>query len=116
MDITSSGNCNPVSLHNQSFGITWDMELIYRDNTYRTYNTAWTQKAMRITITWETLIWATKYAELNFDFWLLNFDEWDRSNSNDEIVTQNMWFTALYSIADTTMLTSYLQNTASATY
>jgi hypothetical protein len=22
MDITSSGNCNPVSLHNQSFGIT----------------------------------------------------------------------------------------------
>jgi len=116
IDITSFWSCDPVSLHNQQFSITWDMEIIYRDNTYRTYNTTWTQKAMRITILGETLIWATKYAELNFDFGLLNFDEWDRSNNNDEIVTQNMWFTWLYSIADSSMLTSYLQNTQSTQY
>jgi hypothetical protein len=105
--------CEPTSLHNQQLWITWDMEIVYRnDDTFKGYNTAWSNMAMRITITWETLIWATKYEELNFDFEKLNFDEWDRSNGLNDIVTQNLWFTAL----NPSNTTAYLQNTQTSSY
>ncbi len=111
------GLCEPTSLHNQSFWITWDFELLYRwDDTFKWYNTAGTNQAMRITITWSTLIWATKYNELNFDFAKLSFDEWDKTNSNDELIRQTLWFTWLYSLSDTSMLVAYLQNTSSSQY
>jgi len=115
-DITESWSCTPTSFHNQSFWITWDLELVYRADTYKWYVTWWTNKAMRVTITWSTLIGATKYEELNFDFWLISFDEWDRSNKNDDIQTQTLWFTWLYSLADSAMLTWYIQNTQSSSY
>ena len=109
--------CEPTSLHNQQFSITWDAELVYRGvDDFKWYNTAWTNKAMRITITWSTLIWATKYNELNFDFAKLNFDERDKSNSNDEIINQTLWFTWLYNLTDASMLTWYIQNTQSTQY
>jgi hypothetical protein len=111
------GLCEPTSLHNQQFGITWDMELLYRwDDTFKGYNANWTNQAMRITITWSTLIWATKYNELNFDFDRLSFDEWDRSNSNDELISQTVWFTALYSLSSASMFTAYIQNSQSTQY
>lgn len=111
------GLCEPTSLHNQQFGITWDMELVYRaDDTFKWYNTAGTNKCMRITLTWETLIWATKYEELSFDFAKLNFDEWDKSDSLDEIQTQTLWFTSLYSLTESQQLTWYIQNSQSSQY
>jgi hypothetical protein len=93
------------------------MELLYRwDDTFKGYNANWTNQAMRITITWSTLIGATKYNELNFDFAKLNYDEWDKSNSNDELINQTVWFTWLYSLTDTSMLTWYIQNTQATQY
>jgi hypothetical protein len=116
LNIYENWSIEPVSFHNQNFWITWDMELIYRDDTYKDYNTAWTSKCMRVTITWTVLIGATKYNELNFDFALVTFDEWDRSNDNDWITTQNIWFSWGYSITEAQMITSYLQNTQSTSY
>jgi hypothetical protein len=116
LNIYENWSIEPVSFHNQNFWITWDMELIYRDDTYKDYNTAWTSKCMRVTITWTVLIGATKYNELNFDFALVTFYEWDRSNDNDWITTQNIWFSWGYSITEAQMITSYLQNTQSTSY
>lgn len=111
------GACEPTSLHNQQFWITWDFELVYRwDDTFKGYNANGTNQAMRITITWSTLIGATKYNELNFDFSKINMTEWDRSNSNDEIITQTIGFDALYSLTDTSLLTAYIQNSQSSQY
>jgi len=49
-----------------------------------------TKKAMRITIQGNTLIGATKYSELSFDFASLSFTEWDRSTDNNAIMTQTV--------------------------
>jgi len=116
LDLFETWSIEPTSFHNQDFRTTWDMELIYRDDTYKAYNTAWTTKSMRITIIGTTLIGATKYNELSFDFALLNFDEWDRSNDNDGITTQTLWFTASYWITEASMMTWYIQNWQATQY
>lgn len=117
MEVMEAWSCEPTSLHNQQFWITGDMELIYRAvDTLKWYNWNGTNQAMRITITWTSLIWATKYEELSFDFAKLNFDEWDVSNWLNDLQTQNIWFTWLYGLSDSSMLTWYIQNAQSAQY
>ena len=71
---------------------------------------------MRITITWDTLIWATAFPQLSFDFANLSFTEWDRSTDNNAIMTQTVWFTGWYSVSETSMVTAYLQNTQTTSY
>jgi len=116
MSIFCAWSIEPSSLHNQQLELTWDFEALFTDDTYKDYVTGWINKAMRITITSDTLIGATKYAELNFDFANVNFSEWDRSTDNNSIMTQTVWFTAWYSIADTEMITAYLQNSRATQY
>lgn len=115
-DIHESGNLTPSSFANQQFGITGDMELTYKNDTLRDRNVWGTKQAMSILIQSDDLIWATEKAELYFEFAQLSFDEWDRSNSNDEILTETLGFSAEYSISDTSMITGYLQNTQSTQY
>ena len=116
VDIFESWNVTPSSFANQQFGITWDVELTYENDTLRDRNTGWTKQAMSILIQGDSLIGATEKAELYFEFSQLSFDEWDRSNTNDEILTETLWFSAEYKIADTAMVTGYLQNTQSTQY
>ena len=116
MSIFCAWSIEPNSLHNQQLELTGDFEALFTDDTYKDYVTGWINRAMRITIISDTLIWATKYAELNFDFANINFSEWDRSTDNNSIMTQTVWFTAWYSILDTSMITAYIQNTQSTTY
>lgn len=114
IDVTENGSLEPTSMNNQQVTLSGDFEAIYRDDTYKNYNSWETNKAMRITLTWTDLVWATEFAELNFDFWLINFDEWDKSTDNNWITTQNMWFTWLKGTDD--LITAYLQNTQSTQY
>jgi len=66
------------------------MELVYRDNTFQGYDLNGTTKAADMTITGTTLIGATEYNKLNFQFAQITFDEWERSDDNNGIVTQTM--------------------------
>lgn len=116
IDIQESGNLTPASFANQQFGITWDMELTYVNDTLRDRNVGWTKQAMSILIQSDALIGSTEKAELYFEFAQVNFDEWDRSNDNDAILTETLWISAEYSTWDATMLTGYLQNTQSTQY
>lgn len=106
----------PNTMHNQQMDLTGDFEALFDDDTFKDYVTAGTNKAMRITITWDSLIGATEKSEISFDFANLNFTEWDRSTDNNAILTQTVWFEWGYSIADTEMVTWYLQNTQSTQY
>ena len=116
IDIQESWNVTPASFANQAFWVTWDMELTYLNDTLRDRNVSWTKQAMSILIQWDSLIWATEKSELYFEFSKLSFDEWDRSNDNDSILTETLWLSAEYSISDTSMLTWYLQNTQTTQY
>ena len=106
----------PNCMHNQQFELTGDFEAMFTDDTYKDYVTWWTNKAMRITITWDSLIWATEKAELSFDFANLAFTDWDRTTDNNAIITQTTWFEWSYAVWDWEMITAYLQNTISSTY
>jgi len=106
----------PSSIHNQQISVAGDFEALFDDDTFKDYVTGWTNKAMRITILWDTLIGATKYAELNFDFAQISMTEWDRTTDNNAIMSQTVWFTAWYDIWDTAMITWYLQNWQSTQY
>ena len=116
VDVTENGSLEPTSFHNQQFTVTGDMELIYRDNTYQGYDLNGTTKAADLTITGTTLIGATEYNKLNFQFAKITFDEWARSDDNNGLMTQTMWFTATFSVSDSSMLTAYIQNTQSSQY
>ena len=106
----------PNCMHNQQLDLTWDFEALFTDDTFKDYVTGWTNKAMRITIQWDSLLWATEYPELSFDFANLSFTEWDRTTDNNAIMTQTVWFEWGYSISDTEMLTAYLQNWQATQY
>jgi len=106
----------PNTMHNQQLDLTGDFEALFDDDTFKDYVTDGTNKAMRITITGDSLIGATEKAEINFDFANLNFTEWDRGTDNNAIMTQTVWFEWGYSISDTAMITGYIQNTQSAQY
>ena len=105
-----------ASQHNQNFGITGDMEIVYDSDTYKDLFTAQTKQAMQITITGKTLIGATKYNELSFTFASVSLEDWDRNMSNNEVVNQTFGFTGLYSLTEASSISATLQNTISAQY
>jgi hypothetical protein len=92
------------------------MEIVYDADTYKDLAIANTKQAVQITITWKTLIWATKYNQLSFTFAAITLEDWDRKITNNEIVNQTFGFSALYSIADTKTISATLQNTISTQY
>jgi len=106
----------PSSIHNQQMDLTGDFEALFTDDTYKDYVSGGTSKAMRITIQWDSLLWATEYPELSFDFANVSFTEWDRTTDNNAIMTQTIWFEWGYSISDTEMVTAYIQNAQSTQY
>ena len=116
MSIYKVWSLEPSSIHNQQLGLSWDFEALFWDDIFKDYVTGGTNKAMRITITWDTLIWATEFPQLSFDFANLSFTEWDRSTDNNAIMTQTVWFTGWYSVSETSMVTAYLQNTQTTSY
>ncbi len=107
---------NFASQHNQQMDITGDMEIIYDADTYKTLAIANTQQAIWITITGKTLIGATKYNQLTFVFANTRLEDWDRSMSNNEIVSQTFGFSSMYSVGDTSSISATVQNTISAQY
>lgn len=116
IDITENGSIEPTSFHNQNFTTSWSLEMVYRDDAFKDYNTAGTTRAMSVLIEWSSLIWATKKVELYFELPLLTFQEWDRSTDLNAITTQTVWFTWHLSLTDTKMASAYLQNTQSTAY
>ena len=107
---------SPNSIHNQQFWVTWDMEMMADSSTFKDYVTSWTTRAMRITIQWDSLLWATEYPELSFTFSLVSFEEWDRATDNNAILTQTVGFWCWYDRDEAFEVTWYLQNWQSTQY
>lgn len=110
------GTTNVTSIHNQQLTVKGDMEIIFNSSTYRNLVTAATKQAMRFTAVGPSLIGATKYPELEFEFASLSFEEWGKSTDNNGLVTQKLSFVGEFSIADAKTVSARLQNARSTTY
>jgi hypothetical protein len=110
------GSTNVQSIHNTTFTVKGDMELIYDIDTILNLVIGGTKQAMSLLCQGPTLIGATKKPELYFELASVVLEDWKRSNDADKLVTQTVGFTGIFSIADTKTISAYLQNTRATTY
>lgn len=96
----------PEDILNQQMTIEGTLNLNYEDNTYRDYMLAGTYRAMSIKLT-DTRddLGAGLYPEFYLELPRVDFSEWERPTSNNEIVKQTINFRALYDL-DTSKLFS----------
>lgn len=102
--------------HNQQFGVGGDITAMYKDNVLRDFATGNTKKAIQITVTGETLIGATKYNELVIQLAKASFEDWDRSDGLDDLMSQNFGFIGEYDFTNTQSMNITLQNVKSTGY
>lgn len=97
-EIQCFGSDDIDSIHNQQFTIDWDMEAIFDSETLRGYVINSTKKAFRMELinTTATAIVAWVYPSIIIDGMKAWFNSRDKSDSNNDIVTQTMWFTGQY--------------------
>lgn len=101
---------------NQSFEVMGDFGVTYDANTYRDLFTANTKKAVQIEIEGGTLIGATKYNKITIQLAQVHLSSWDRSDGVDDLITEQVGFTAEYSFTDTQTANVVLQNVKSSAY
>lgn len=107
------GSVEPTDFLNKNFGITGTIELAYDATTYKALALAGTKQALRITIADTTkTIGATSNPTIQIDLAKVALTEWKRSSGANEVIKQTLNFKALYSIADTKMVTIAVTNTA----
>jgi len=105
------------ALYNQSFSVAWDFEALFDAATLQGLFTAGTKKYMRIAIinTSET-IGSASNPSLVFNFGQVDLDERDRSDANNDLVTQTLWFKWEYETTSGYMLKVDLLNTKTDDY
>lgn len=83
-----------------SFVAVFENEADYKDVTFGD-----TTKALRLQlIDSNTTIWASDNPTLTIDLPKATFNEWEKTQGNDEIVSQTVTFSGHYSIADSSIL------------
>lgn len=111
----SLGSVDPTDFLNTVVSIDGSLEAIYEDEaTYKAIALAGSQRAMRLDIVdSSTTIGVSTNPQLRIDLAKAKFTEWSKKTGNDEIVTQSLGFTGLYSIADAQAIVAELYNTVS---
>lgn len=105
-----------ASQHNTVFGVKGEFEIVYGNTTYKDLFTAGTKQAIEISLEGRSLIGATKYETLTFQFASVVLEDWELGDDRDAIGSQSFGFTALYKLGETKMLTADLTNTKSTQY
>jgi len=101
---------------NQHFTVVGDISVTYNATTYRDLFTANTKKAMQIEIEGSTLIGATKYNKITIQLAQVHLESWERSDANNDLVTETFGFEAEYSFTDTQTMNVVLQNKKTTDY
>jgi len=109
------GSVDPADFLNKQFGITGSIELHYDATTYKALALAGTQKALRISMTdTGTTIGTSANPGLQIDLAKVKLTEWKRSSGANEVIKQTLNFKALYSLADSKMVSIILTNLATS--
>lgn len=121
-DVMEFGDTDISTLHNQQFTINGDLEAIYNATTFRDYVANSTKKACRLEFINNavTALYSdgaqSIYPSLIIDMARLSFEEWSKSEDNNNLVTQSMGFSGEYKAADTMTLEILLINDNSSGY
>jgi hypothetical protein len=109
------GSLDQVDILNKQFSVEGTIELVFNDNTFKTDQLADTAKAMRIRLTnTDVTIGSSLNPQLTIDLAKVKFGEFTRNYGNNDIVTATVAFKAFYSLADSSMITMELINTATS--
>lgn len=87
--VTLDGNFNGA------LKITGELELLHSANTYRDFVTGGSERALRIAFAGDS-IGNAETTELQIDLAKCAFEEWDLSDSNDELQTETIRFSAQF--------------------
>jgi hypothetical protein len=111
-DVQCFGDTDISDIYNQQFGIEWDFEAVYESTTLRDYVLNSDKKAVRFyAINRNASALATWiYPSIYIDLMKAGFNSWSKTDSNDEIIRQTMWFTGQYSNDDATSIEILLLN------
>lgn len=106
------GANEPDDIHNRSFVVTGSIEFYYEDQTIRDYALAGTNRAIRIDVVSDTVIGTSgsHTPAIRFDIAKAVFTENSRTNDNNDVMKNTINFEAVYSIADTSLITARLTN------
>ena len=117
-DIQCFGDDDIADIYNQQFTIDGDFEAVYESTTLRDYVLNSQKKAVRFyAINKNASALATGiYPSIYVDLMKAGFNEWTKSDSNDEVVKQTMWFAGQYSNDDWTSIEVLLINDNSDWY
>jgi hypothetical protein len=112
-DIQCFWSTDVDSLYNQQFAVEWDCEALFDDTTLRDYALNSQKKSVRFyaenNTDWN---FSALYVDL-FKVWL---NDWTKTDSNNDIVKQTMWFTWQYSNEDWATIEVVLINWNSTWY
>jgi hypothetical protein len=111
------GTVQPVDILARRIKISGSIKLTYEDRTYRDYMLNGTKKALRIDIVNEDVTIGTTNPAFRLELPVVHFDQWEASNSNDDLATQEIMFEALYDVTNGVIIASgtYIVN-ATASY
>ena len=111
-DIQCFGSTDVDALYNQQFGVEWDFEALYSSTTLRDYALDSTKKAVRFYVENNGDSFSAMYIDL-MKVWL---NAWTKTDNNNEIIKQTMWFTWQYSAEDWATIEVLLINSNSTWY
>jgi len=112
-DIQCFGSTDVDSLYNQQFWIEWDFEALFDDTTLRDYALNSTKKAVRFYA--ENGTW-NDFSAIYVDLMKVWLNDRAKSDWNNDIVKQTMWFTGQYSNTDWASIEIVLINGNSTWY
>lgn len=117
-DIQCFGDTDIADIYNQQFGVEWDFEAVYENTTLRDYVLNSQKKAVRFYAVNQnaTALATWIYPSIYVDLMKAGFNEWTKSDSNDEIIKQTMWFAGQYSNDDGTSIEILLLNSNPSWY
>ena len=98
-DIQCFGSQDIDSLHNQQFTTEWDFEALYTDEVLRDYVIDSDKKACRFEIINDeatALVALQIFPSILCDFSKVWFKEWTKTDSNNDIVKQTLWYSGQY--------------------
>lgn len=95
------GNITPVDYINKQFSVEWSFTWTYKDNNLRDIIMNWDKKAIWFVISdWNTVLWTNHHPKLQIQLALASFTEFNRTQWNNEVVSQTCKFKWLYSKND----------------
>ena len=111
------GSNEPDDIANKQFAVTGSFEAYFNETTYRDFVLNGSQKALRIDIVSSTIIGnsGTHTPALRFDLAKAKFGEFERGWDSNDIMLQTINFEALFSVADSSMITARLTNAIDGT-